>query len=369
MNLRRSICFMAVMICILVPAMGAADWDRSGNLKVAVLDLLSRVDRENVDVITLTEMLQAALADKKAFQVVERSMLSKILEEQKLSMSGLTESQASKVGALAGAQKIVTGSISKMGDRYILLLKGIDTGTGVVELSDQAMARDIDGLMEAIPLAADRIVRKARGEKVSALPAVQGAAPPQTTILLEERFADNRNGWAIGDWDAASAAIRDRQYVIAMKKHIQIFYSKIDLAMDPAKNFSVEASVAKLSGDNGDPASAYYGMIFGRDFKNMYEFCVHPTGRHMIRRQINGGTTFVQSSVISPWANRGNAVNAFKIVKEGDTVAFHLNGHVLGSERGNLLIADVNLIGYTTWRTSGENLRIAGKDFIVRLAD
>ena len=121
MDVKRSICFVTVMICILVPAVGTAEWDRSGNLKVAVLDLLSRVDRENVDVITLTEMLQAALADKKAFQVVERSMLSKILEEQKLSMSGLTESQASKVGALAGAQKIITGSISQMGDRYILI--------------------------------------------------------------------------------------------------------------------------------------------------------------------------------------------------------------------------------------------------------
>jgi hypothetical protein len=62
-------------------------------------------------------------------------------------------------------------------------------------------------------------------------------------------------------------------------------------------------------------------------------------------------------------------VNSFKIVKEGDAVTFHLNGHVLGSERGTSLIADVNLIGYTTWRTAGENLRIAGKDFIVRLAD
>jgi len=153
-------CIMAVMICILHPAAVTADWKNSGDLKVAVLDLLSRVESENIDVITLTEMLQADLAEKQAFQVVERGMLSKILGEQKLGMMGLTEREASKIGALAGAQKIITGSVSKIGDRYVLLVKGIDTGTGVVELTDQATARDVNGLVNAIPLVAERIVRE-----------------------------------------------------------------------------------------------------------------------------------------------------------------------------------------------------------------
>ena len=366
MKLMKRTCFIIIVICLLYPAAASANWADSGNLKVAVLDLISRVDKENVDVITLTEMLQAALADKKAFQVVERGMLSKILGEQKLSMSGLTESDASRVGALAGAQKIITGSISKMGGRYILLLKGIDTRTGVVELTDQAMVRDVDGLMNAIQLSADRIVRKARGETAAASPAAKEEPQREEALLLEERFADNRNGWSIGNWDAASAVIKNQQYVITMKKQTPIFYSKIDLSMDPSRNFSVEATVAKLGGGDGDSASAYYGIIFGRDFSNMYEFCVHATGRHMIRRQINGDTSFVQPSVISHRVNRGNTANTFKIVKEGDALTFYLNGHELNRERGKLLIANVNLIGYTTWRTAGEDLRIAGRNFIVR---
>jgi TolB-like protein len=362
-------CLIAIIIYILHPVMVDANWKNSGNLKVAVLDLLSRVDKENIDVITLTEMLQASLADKKAFQIVERSMLSKILEEQKLSMSGLTEKDASKVGALAGAQKIITGSISRMGNRYILIVKGIDTETGVVELTDQAMIPDIDGLMNAIPLVAERIAKKAMGETPRAAQVLQETAQPGESILLEERFADNRNGWGIGDWDAASAVIKGGQYIISMKKQIPVFYSKIDLAMSPAKNFSVEATVAKLSGDEGDPASAYYGIIFGKDFKNQYEFCVHPAGRYMIRRQVNGETTFIQSSIIAPWVNRGNTSNTFKIVKKGDMIVFYLNGHMLNEERGNLLISNVNLIGYTTWRTPGENLRIAGKNIMIRLIE
>jgi len=363
MNLRRLMCIMAVMICILHPAAVTADWKNSGDLKVAVLDLLSRVESENIDVITLTEMLQADLAEKQAFQVVERGMLSKILGEQKLGMMGLTEREASKIGALAGAQKIITGSVSKIGDRYVLLVKGIDTGTGVVELTDQATARDVNGLVNAIPLVAERIVRKAKGEKVE----ISFSPPREEATVLEERFIDNRNGWSIGDWDAAAAAIKDRQYVIAMKTQAPLFYSKIDVALDPGKNFSVEATVAKLSGDNGE--SAYYGIIFGKDFRNMYEYSVHPNGRYMIRRQTNGETSFVQASAVSAHVNRGNTANTFKIVKEGDTIQFFLNGHAMNKDRAGSLITNVNLVGYEVWRTAGENMKIAGKDIIVRQAE
>jgi len=356
----RLFCIMTVMAGILYPPAGIADWKDSGHLKVAVLDLASRVEGENIDVIALSEMLQVDLAEKKAFQVVERGMLSKVLEEQKLGMMGLTEREASKVGALAGAQKIITGSVSRIGDRYVLLVKGIDTGTGVIELTDQATARDITGLMNAIPLVADRIVRKARGEKVEA----PASAQPAEKIVFEEHFADNHNGWSVGDWDSAAAAIRDRSYVIAMKAKAPLFYSKIDVALDPGKDFSVEATVAKLSGDNGE--SSYYGIIFGKDFKNMYEYSVHPNGKYMIRRQTDGETSFVQASAATAHVNRGNAPNTFKIVKQGGTIEFYLNGHAMNRDRQGSLITNVNLVGFEIWRSAGENLKIAGTDIVVR---
>lgn len=45
--------------------------------------------------------------------LVERSKLDKILEEQRLSLTGLTESDAIKVGNLAGAQAILIGTVLK----------------------------------------------------------------------------------------------------------------------------------------------------------------------------------------------------------------------------------------------------------------
>ena len=373
MKLIRTLGSIVFLIALLTPITAAASWKNSGDLKVAVLDLASRVTNETIDVITLTEMLQAEFANQKAFKVVERSMLNKVLEEHKLSMSGLTEREASKVGALAGAQKIITGSVSKMGDRYVLIIKGIDTKTGVVEVSDQAMAYHVDGLMNAIPSTALRLVQRARGEAVTAAPVdMPTTAPPSAarhdTLFLEERFVDNRHGWPIGDWEAASTSIRDQQYLISMKKQIQAFYSKIDLAMEQSSDFSVESTITKLSGDEGDTSFGYYGIIVGRDFKNMYEFCVHPGGRLMIRRQVNGETSFILSSVLSAWVKRGNSSNTFTITKKGSTLSFYLNGHLAGTEQGGLLLSDVNLVGFTTWKNQGADLKIAVKDFTVRLA-
>jgi hypothetical protein len=67
--------------------------------------------------------------------------------------------------------------------------------------------------------------------------------------------------------------------------------------------------------------------------------------------------------------NCGNASNNFKIVKEGDTIEFYLNGHAMNKDLGSSLITNINLVGYTAWRTFVENMKIAGKDIVIRQVD
>jgi len=62
---------------------------------------------EFIDSEALTELLQVEFVKQKYYIVVERNQLQKILEEKKLSLSGLTETeQAVKLWELLGAQKI-----------------------------------------------------------------------------------------------------------------------------------------------------------------------------------------------------------------------------------------------------------------------
>ena len=155
-----------------------AEWLNMKDLKVAVLDVVSRVQGEDIDTATLTEMLQVALVDRGEFQIVERSLLAKIVKEQELEASGMTNDQAAKIGELAGANKVMLVSIAKFTDKYLLIVKGIDTKTGIVDLSDQVLSYSLGGFIDLFPVLADRLVRKARGEKLSAyqIPVDQASA-------------------------------------------------------------------------------------------------------------------------------------------------------------------------------------------------
>ena len=174
---------IAIVLVAAVPSV-FAEWNNIANLKVAVLDLNNRVSGEDIDTVTLSEMLQMHLVNQSAFQVVERALIERILEEQEFQMSGVTSSDMMKIGALAGANKIIAGSVSKIGDTYYLLVKGMDTVTGVIDLSDQVMAESLDDLLAVFPVLARRIVRKARGADVPLY--VLGGTPDDELMAMPE---------------------------------------------------------------------------------------------------------------------------------------------------------------------------------------
>lgn len=156
--------FILILFSFSVP--GFSQWVNMKNLKVAVLDVVSRVSGEEVDAATLTEMLQVALVDRQEFKIVERSLLSKIIQEQEFQLSGLTDGQAAKVGALAGADKVMMVSVAKVEGRYIFIVKAVDSASGIVDLTDQVMSFTVGGMIDLFPIMADRIIRKARGERI-----------------------------------------------------------------------------------------------------------------------------------------------------------------------------------------------------------
>lgn len=64
------------------------------------------------------------------FEVIDRTHLRILLEEHKLSASGLIDPQtARKLGQIAGVDALVTGSITPFGDSVRLSLKVLDTAT------------------------------------------------------------------------------------------------------------------------------------------------------------------------------------------------------------------------------------------------
>lgn len=172
----RKLLIIAALALLAGPAF--SEWLNMKDLKVAVLDVVSRVQGEEIDTVTLTEMLQVALVDRDGFQIVERSLLDRIIKEQEFQVSGMTEGQAAKLGQLAGANKVMLASIAKFADKYMFIVKGIDAKSGVVDLSDQVLSYTLGGFIDVFPVLADRLVRKARGESVSAYKIPADQVPP-----------------------------------------------------------------------------------------------------------------------------------------------------------------------------------------------
>ncbi len=154
----------ALIILFLFLSVRAFCWDPA--TKIAVLGIDSRIKGEEIETSGFSEMIQSEFVRQKAYIIVERAQLSKILEEQKLQSSGIAENDAARVGSIAGAGKIIMGSLFKIEDEYQLLIKVIDISTGTIEIYEEIKGRGIAEISGKIPEAVKDIIQKSKGEKI-----------------------------------------------------------------------------------------------------------------------------------------------------------------------------------------------------------
>ena len=92
----------------------------TGQERIAVMQF----EGSGVDEITsknITDRFSYELSKTHRFDIVEREMMDKILEEQKFQASGCVADEcAVEIGQLIGVSQIVAGSISKIEDFYSL---------------------------------------------------------------------------------------------------------------------------------------------------------------------------------------------------------------------------------------------------------
>ncbi len=154
---------LGIMLGLFVlPGVASARWNNLSSLKVAVLDFT--VNEQIVDPVAITEYFTGQLVNMDPFTIVERSLLQRVLREQEMDVSGLTDQDISRIGRLVGADKLISGSIAKLGNNFIITIKGIDVTTAKIDFSDQAVVPNEDAVLQAIADMAARLIRKANGE-------------------------------------------------------------------------------------------------------------------------------------------------------------------------------------------------------------
>lgn len=141
--------------------------DGQKKVKIAVMDFKT-VGEDNAQLgAAVSENIRTALIDSNQFNVIERSALEKIIEEQKLQNSGITDSsQAVELGKIAGAEKIVIGSITKMGKVYTINVRFIDVATGTATIAKKGETKSQDEFPSIIDDIVQTIIKQEQGANI-----------------------------------------------------------------------------------------------------------------------------------------------------------------------------------------------------------
>jgi len=146
----------------------------SEKITVAVFDF-EATGVESGAALTISELIRTEISRMDVWEVVERTKLNNIMKELELQKSGITQvEKAREIGKILNAEKIILGSLGKLGSMYVLTARVIDVETGRVDTAKKATCN--------CPL--DEM-----------LPAVENVAKQLTGASTEETFV--RNGPAV----------------------------------------------------------------------------------------------------------------------------------------------------------------------------
>ncbi len=129
--------------------------------KVAVVDFIVYGKGLDADLAAMvSDWFMASFTKDARFEVIERGLLKKILDEQELSMSGLVDEQtAAKVGKMLGVNAIITGAVSRVGNDIELVARAVDVETAAIVAAESGKTDDINKLREMATGIAARLAR------------------------------------------------------------------------------------------------------------------------------------------------------------------------------------------------------------------
>src|SRR3989339_312925 len=181
-------------------------------VNIAVLELEAKGIAVQ-DASVLTDKLRGELISTGRFQVIERGMMNKVLEEQGFQQSGACTSNECvvEIGQLIGVNQMVAGSIGKIENTYLISIRLVDVATGRINKNVQ---REITGTLTDIlkkgiaEVSAELAGKVAPPAAAASLPTPVATVPEtnvKTTIPPEEKpvnppppQAGKKTGFSVG---------------------------------------------------------------------------------------------------------------------------------------------------------------------------
>jgi TolB-like protein len=136
----------------------------SQNKSLAILPFSHSGDANETTANAITSFVENAFVKNSNFKITGRNQIQKIIEEQNLQNTGLTEN-AVKIGKIISCQLVITGEIIKLDNQFTLIINIINVETGQILKSDKKSGeiplKDIDELM-VVPMVQSMLSVKAK---------------------------------------------------------------------------------------------------------------------------------------------------------------------------------------------------------------
>lgn len=150
---------LSVFYAVLPASPASADFNKT---KIAVLDFqLQGWNEDSADMGKIVaEWLITALVKEGRFDVIERRLLEKVLEEQKMHASGLVdESSASRLGKVLGARIVITGSVMRFQNIMEVNARIIEVESSSIIAAESVKSASAVKLEDLVVQMAEKIIR------------------------------------------------------------------------------------------------------------------------------------------------------------------------------------------------------------------
>jgi hypothetical protein len=277
-----------LMMCA---AAAAAAEEEPLTVGVAEFEVKNEIGLENAGVV-IPELLVGKLKEAGTYDLSERILLQKALEEQQLQMSGLTDEEtASEVGEIYNIEAVVSGSAMQVGRTIRINGRLIHTETGEIIEAATVKFGDINRLEERMRALAYRLSGWTAGE--------------YERMALKERMSRSRYGVRLGTAYQFNSSDTDPNGVYAPLS-VGFFYHSLSFDAELAGNIPHITSSSShitlsafyapflhvgfgftgsymydgIASESG-PSATYYSLMAGIDYRAnealRAQLCIGPT--------------------------------------------------------------------------------------------
>jgi TolB-like protein len=186
--------FIVVSLCFCTTAAISAEKaavDPRKRVAIVEFDVKGNVGIENAGAI-IAEWMIGAVSRTNKFDLKERVLLKKVLDEQSLSLSGaIDEKTTTKIGKVYGIEAIITGSVIKWGDVISVTSRLIDSETGSILKTADIKTKTANDIPETIDRLAQELAEPESQNRRTPKPSA--ALSRQIIQILARNYSRSKN--------------------------------------------------------------------------------------------------------------------------------------------------------------------------------